>query len=111
MIHDTMPHQELTPQQGHDALAQDPELKVLDVRTEPEYRSHRIAGAFLIPIQELQARLGELDPAASYLVTCEHGPRSSSACQFLSQIGFNDLRDLVGGMAEWISGGLPTVSG
>ena len=101
------PWQDLTPEQASTALAADPELCVLDVRTQREHLSHRLPKSVLVPVQELHLRLGELDPEAKWLVHCEHGVRSLNACRMLRQAGFTDLRNLRGGLANWVACGLP----
>ncbi|MDA0373552.1 MAG: rhodanese-like domain-containing protein [Planctomycetota bacterium] len=106
-----MDYADLSPAEAKQAIVDDPEMIVLDVRTEPEHRMHRIDGAILVPVQELPQRIGELDPARRYVVTCEHGVRSRMACSLLVQSGFRDLRNVVGGMARWVGEGLPIVRG
>jgi adenylyltransferase/sulfurtransferase len=76
-------------------------LTLLDVRNPAEYEIARIDGALLIPLHELQERLGELDPAATIVVHCHHGPRSSHAVQFLRQQGFPGAVNLAGGINAW----------
>ena len=95
----------------HAFLQQNPDWIVLDVRTEPEFDEHRIAGARLLPIQELQERLDELDPTNRYVVVCEHGMRSQMACAFLAEQGFASLINARGGMAHWLDVGLPVERG
>lgn len=102
-----MPYRDLDPLAAHAELQRDRELIVLDVRTEPEYRSHRLPDSLLIPVQELEARLAELDKRRSYLVYCEHGVRSRGACALLSHHGFTQLTNLRGGVANWVDAGLP----
>jgi rhodanese-related sulfurtransferase len=97
----------LDPDRAQQLLASCETLRVLDVRTEPEYRMHRIPGAQLLPIQALQARVHELDPELPWLVVCEHGMRSEASCQFLHGLGFRELYNLSGGMARWVHEGLP----
>ena len=106
-----MSYSHLSPAEAKAAIEADPELFVLDVRTAPEFRMHRIDGAVLLPIQELMQRVAELDPSRSYLVTCEHGVRSRMACDYLASVGFASLRNLSGGMANWVGAGLPVVRG
>ena len=106
-----MKYRDLSPAEGQAALAADPQLVVLDVRTPREFGQHRIGGAVLLPIQELEARVHELDPQQRYLVTCEHGVRSRMACEYLSGRGFSALVDLRGGMANWLRAGLPVARG
>ena len=102
-----MSYQDLTPVQAQEALQKNPNIKVLDVRTVPEFEMHRIAGATLLPVEEIDARHGELDPNTTYLVACEHGMRSVATCEFLAGLGFGNLINLVGGMAQWVGEGLP----
>lgn len=102
-----MTYQNLPPSEAHDVLQKNPAVQVLDVRTPPEYEMYRIAGAMLVPIDEIEARHQELDPETTYLVTCEHGMRSVATCEFLTAMGFPNLINLVGGMAQWIGEGLP----
>lgn len=106
-----MDYVDLSPDEAAAALREDPDLVVLDVRTDAEYRMHRIDGALLLPVQDLPQRIDELDPMQRYVVTCEHGVRSRMACSFLGQHGFSNLRNVVGGMARWVGEGLPVVRG
>ncbi len=102
-----MSYQNLEPAAAHRTLQDNAHIKVLDVRSEPEYQMHRIAGALLLPVQDIEARHSELDPETTYLVTCEHGMRSVAACEFLTATGFKNLINLVGRMAHWDGDELP----
>ena len=106
-----MAYRDLTPQQAQRELHQDPTLRALDVRTAPEHKRHRLPGAVLVPVQELARRAQELDPAANWLVYCEHGRRSVTACAILAAAGFARLANLRGGMAQWLLDGLPCERG
>ena len=74
---------------------------LLDVRTRPEHLSHRIPQSKLLPLQELTARLDELDPERATLIYCEHGVRSVQACLFLASCEFKSLVNLRGGIVAW----------
>ncbi len=74
---------------------------LLDVRTPGEYRSHRIPGAVLIPVDELSRRYQELDPDRPTVCVCEHGVRSEAAAAFLARQDFADVSTMRGGMARW----------
>jgi rhodanese-related sulfurtransferase len=106
-----MNYRDLDPADAQRELQQDPKLRILDVRTAPEHQSHRLPGAVLIPVQELDRRLAELDKEAKWLVHCEHGRRSLFACEMLAQAGFRQLANLRGGLAYWAGCGLPLVTG
>lgn len=89
------------------------ECIVIDVRTPEEFAMHRIEGAYLLPVQELRERHGEIprDSEKKILIVCEHGIRSVNTCRVLAQSGWKNLVNMSGGMAEWIEHGLPVVSG
>ena len=71
------------------------------MRNPPEYEIGRIEGAAQIPLPELQDRLGELDPAATIVAHCHHGPRSTRAVNMLRKFGFTKAKNLKGGIDQW----------
>ncbi len=79
-----------------------PPVFVLDVRTAAEYRNGHIPQAQLIPLDELEDRLGEL-PARDVpmLVHCAAGARSTTACEILGRHGWTRLLNLAGGLHGW----------
>lgn len=82
---------------------------LLDVREPHEYQIARIPGSKLIPLGEIPKRVGELDPAADYVVHCKSGMRSAKAIDFLKQSGFKRLKNLKGGILAWSDKVDPTV--
>jgi rhodanese-related sulfurtransferase len=92
----------LTNAQLEARLKQDPKPLLLDVRTQEEYDVlGHIPEALLLPIQELEVRLSELDPERETVVICEHGVRSANAASYLLYKGFHNISHLSAGMAEW----------
>jgi rhodanese-related sulfurtransferase len=75
---------------------------VLDVREPQEYQINRIQGSTLIPLGELGQRYGELDPSLEIVTQCKSGMRSAKAADFLRQKGFKRVRNLKGGILDWI---------
>ena len=77
-------------------------LCLLDVRTLHEYEQlGRIPDTTLIPMHEIVARIHELQPETSTVVICQHGVRSAEVAHYLAHIGFQDVMNLEGGLAEW----------
>ncbi len=74
---------------------------LIDVRTPQEYAICSIAGARLIPLQELPDRLGELDTADLLVAHCHTGVRSARAVSFLRDMGFAKAKNLTGGIDAW----------
>ena len=87
-----------------------PNLVILDVRTKGEYDSGHIYGATLIPVTELQARIGELASHVNdeILVYCGSGGRSKTASGILDSNGFTKVYNMLGGITAWNSAGYPT---
>jgi rhodanese-related sulfurtransferase len=81
----------------------------LDVRTPAEYAAGRVPGAVNVPIDELPARVAELEAhrAKEVVVYCERGPRASRAEEALESAGFTSVRRLEGDMSGWRGAGLP----
>ncbi|MEE4208980.1 MAG: rhodanese-like domain-containing protein [Parvularcula sp.] len=90
-------------------LEQQPEVQVLDVRTEGEFEEGHIAGAaqinYLAPNFKAQAR--RLDMSKPYLVHCRSGHRSSRAVRVLKELGADTIYHLDGGILAWREAGLP----
>ncbi|HEX9832513.1 MAG TPA: rhodanese-like domain-containing protein [Mycobacterium sp.] len=76
-------------------------LQIVDVRNPGEVEAGAIRNAIPIPVGQLPARLGELDPAAPTVVYCAGGYRSSVAASLLRQNGFADVSDILGGYGAW----------
>jgi molybdopterin/thiamine biosynthesis adenylyltransferase/rhodanese-related sulfurtransferase len=77
-------------------------LKIVDVREPNEYQINRIPGSVLIPLGDVPRRYAELDPDDEIVVHCKMGGRSAKAADFLRSVGFKRVRNLTGGILDWI---------
>lgn len=86
-------------------------VTVLDVRPADEFALGHVLGAVNIPLQELEARLTELDPAQEVVAYCRgaYCMLSFEAVAALRARGFN-VRRLEDGFPEWKAAGLSIVS-
>lgn len=82
-------------------LLDEGKVVLLDVRQPEELEIARIEGAINIPLNELSARLGELDKARPTVAFCHHGVRSEMAIRQLERNGFADFAHLNGGIDAW----------
>ncbi|BCO09089.1 hypothetical protein GF1_14650 [Desulfolithobacter dissulfuricans] len=84
---------------------------ILDVRTPKEYAQLAIKGAHLLPIQLLQARIGELEAYKNddIFVYCATGNRSTVASKILADHGFKRIYNLRYGIYDWARRGYPIV--
>lgn len=76
------------------------DIFVLDVREPHEYQICNL-NAHLIPLGQLPARVGELDPDKHIVVHCRSGKRSADAVDFLRKQGFEKVQNLAGGILAW----------
>ena len=74
---------------------------LLDVREDWEVELCALDGITHIPMQQVPARLQELDTETAIVVICHHGVRSMQVTMFLERQGFSSLFNLTGGVAAW----------
>ena len=94
---------EVTPVELQRRLAEHEPLVLLDVRQDWETRLCRLDNALHIPIEEIELRSEELDPAAEIIVYCHQGVRSAAVAEYLRGLGFAKVRNLAGGLDGWAS--------
>ena len=89
--------------QAHCAMH--PDSLLLDVREPWEVALAAIhidgAESLHVPMNELPARLAELDPARPIVCICHHGVRSAQVVAFLQRQGFDSAYNLAGGIDAW----------
>jgi adenylyltransferase/sulfurtransferase len=83
---------------------------ILDVREPDEYQAGNIGG-YLIPLNDLPKRVGELDPNKEMVVLCRGGGRSTKAVEFLRGHGFTNVTNLAGGIVAWAEKVDPSLKG
>lgn len=76
---------------------------LLDCREADEHAIARIDAARLLPMSEIEQRLGELEPDRQrrIVVHCHHGGRSLRVAKWLRQNGFAGAQSMSGGIDEW----------
>ncbi|MBS7632812.1 right-handed parallel beta-helix repeat-containing protein [Candidatus Bathyarchaeota archaeon] len=94
---------DITVSEAKTLIESDPSLTILDVRNQSEYDSGHIKNAKLIPLHQLESKLGELDKSSKILVYCRTGSRSATASQILEEAGFLCVYNMIGGVTAWSS--------
>ena len=79
---------------------------VLDVRTQQEWDEYHAPNTMLIPLDQLQSRMGELPKDKQIVVVCRSGNRSQQGRDILLSAGFQ-ATSMVGGLSEWRTKGYP----
>jgi len=77
-------------------------LNIIDVREPNEFEAFNI-GAKLIPMSELTDRLKDFEPykEEELILHCRSGARSGKVKLFLEGLGYDKVRNLLGGMLKW----------
>ena len=75
----------------------------IDVRENHEFDEFNL-GAKLIPLGTLPETLNDLEQYKDkeIVVHCRSGARSANAKNYLIQMGFKNVRNLLGGVLRWI---------
>ena len=106
--------EDITPQEAF-ALIQDnqnnPDFVIIDVRTPAEFAGEHIENATNINFysETFQDMLNNLDKNRTYLVYCAVGGRSGNALDIMAELNFKEAYNILGGINQWKSEGLPTV--
>ena len=80
---------------------------LLDVRTQEEWDTFHIPDTTLIPLDELEDRLGELPQDQKIVVVCNSGNRSVPGAEILLENNFTDVVSMDGGVSAWSEAGYP----
>ena len=77
------------------------DFELLDVRSPTEHKLAHIKGSRLIPLEEIQNYLNELDKSKTYLIYCRTGGRSGMAAQMFETAGLKAI-NMMGGITDWV---------
>lgn len=121
----------ITVQQAHQEQAEG--AKYLDVRSIPEFEQGHPAGAFNVPLMHADPETRQMRPNGDFLavvranfppdtpivIGCQMGGRSAKAAEILSNAGYHQVANVLGGYggapqfghAGWVQAGLPVESG
>jgi len=80
-----------------------PNLVILDVRSESEFRNGHLVGALQINVLENDFcdRVSQLDSRKTFLVYCHAGSRSKKAMLLMKGLGFLRVYNMEGGFSNW----------
>ena len=84
---------------------------VVDIRDGKEFGNGHITGAINMPFGSFDSRIGELESYKdqTIVLVCKMGQHSGGIGRKLKAAGFEEVRRLSGGMAEWSASSLPVV--
>ena len=96
-------YERLTEEEALKMMKSDPNVLVLDVRTQAEYDKKHIPNAVLLPINEIKtgniaAKLPDKD--RKIMTYCWTGRRAEDAADLLSKAGYRNVY-AIGGLVNW----------
>lgn len=86
-----------------EALAEDSELLVIDVREDDEVAAQPMEGVEVhhIPMGEIPQHMNELPKEKHIVIFCRSGGRSQRVAEYLNANGFTNVSNLAGGIIAW----------
>lgn len=86
-------------------MLDDPDVRILDVRTGGEFETIHIPGSYNVPLDTLREHARDLaDVDHPVVLVCQSGGRATQAHGTLAGAGKVALHILEGGMASWVQG-------
>lgn len=94
--------QEISSQNTIDLIKNNPDLVIVDVRTNREFEVGHIEGALNIDVSlpDFKEKIEQLDKNKKYLVYCRSGNRSKFAGRIMEGLGFKEVYNLDGGIVD-----------
>jgi rhodanese-related sulfurtransferase len=94
---------------GATALINHEDGVVLDVRSIAEFKDGHIVNSINIPLNSLGNNTKQLEKHRNkpIIAVCRSGSRSGAACNLLRKQGFENVKNLRGGIMAWESANLP----
>lgn len=83
---------------------------LLDVREPDEWAAGHAPDAHHLPMMEIPARMAEVPTDIDVVVVCRSGGRSGQVVSYLLGNGWDNVRNLDGGMRSWAGAGRDMVS-
>jgi glyoxylase-like metal-dependent hydrolase (beta-lactamase superfamily II)/rhodanese-related sulfurtransferase len=80
---------------------------IIDVRKKSEFDSEHVLNAVNIPLNELNLRFTELPKNQAFILHCAGGYRSMIAASIFKSRGFEDFKDVEGGITEILKTTIP----
>jgi rhodanese-related sulfurtransferase len=102
----------ITASQVRQLMNEDPQLRIIDVRTGGEFTGAHIPGSYNVPLDTLGEHARDLaDLEHPVVLVCKSGARAGQAHGHLTTAGKQRLHILEGGMDAWEAGGGDVVRG
>jgi len=96
----------ISPTQAHDLISSrgnDPDFKIIDIRTPGEFKSGHLKDAVLIDFyaKGFLDKIKQLNKTKTYLVYCRTGNRSGQMMRMIKDFGFHEIYLMDQGIRGW----------
>lgn len=94
----------LSQKEWQDAVEKDKNAVVIDVRTSEECKAGMVERAINLDIfntENFMSEVKKMDQSKSYYLYCAAGGRSGNACKIMTDLGFKNVYNLMGGFSCW----------
>ena len=89
----------------------EPALTIIDVRDRVAFNASHITGAVSLPLSQLvESALNNLELDRDIYIYGETDEETSTAVEQLRMAGYQNVAELLGGLAAWKNAGFPTES-
>jgi rhodanese-related sulfurtransferase len=84
-------------------------LVILDIRTTEEFNEAHLPDAIMVDYYaaDFADQLDRLDKDVPYVLYCRTGNRTSDAVKTMKKLGFVEVYEIDGGIADWYGQGYP----
>ncbi|MBD3191671.1 MAG: hypothetical protein GF308_13570 [Candidatus Heimdallarchaeota archaeon] len=106
-------YEEISVQEAKSRIDSNPTIFILDVRTEGEFLDGHIQGAVQIKYTQIINNFDKLPENFSreIIVYCDNGFRSRAGASKLTELGYSQVANMLGGFNDWLAEGYPFVTG
>jgi rhodanese-related sulfurtransferase len=80
---------------------------IIDIRKKSEFDSEHVVDAINIPLNEINQHLSEIPKEKPFILHCAGGYRSMIAASILKSRGYNNFKDVEGGMTTILETKIP----
>jgi adenylyltransferase/sulfurtransferase len=96
------PSFEISPEELKSKLDSGEKIRIIDIRTSSEHRINCIEKSELISDYLIPARAKNWDKNNQIVIYCKTGSRSAAIVKILLNDGFENVKNLIGGIDSWI---------
>ncbi|AIS33157.1 MAG: rhodanese-like domain-containing protein [Methanobacterium formicicum] len=102
----------ITPESARELIEKEPEITILDIRPNADFKREHIPGAVNLDYDghQFQSKVEKLDKNQPYIIYCKSGVRGGYFMEKMRESGFVGAYNILGGFVAWKISKLPLTS-